>query len=292
MPLITSTVPVYKLQPDQTGNGQFRVYNFEGTFPDQSDLLLPHRKDHFLFVFVRHANTRQWVDMNPLYLKDNTIYFTGPSNMIVKEEFVQLWSTGVAFTKNFLLLSGNDTLSNLPVLQNPNDAHEILLDPSDIIFIEDILSKITSEYGQKADWQQSMLLSWLTVFLTYLSRLYLEQYPEKPSGEKILLKKYHAKIDECFHSYHEVSDYAGLLNMSPGYLSEVVKVQSGKPAIKHIHERLVLEARRLLLHTENSLKEIAFDLGFNEASYFNRFFKRETGLTPAAYRSEIRKMYH
>ncbi|HTN39338.1 MAG TPA: helix-turn-helix domain-containing protein, partial [Arachidicoccus sp.] len=61
---------------------------------------------------------------------------------------------------------------------------------------------------------------------------------------------------------------------------------------KHIHERLVLEARRLLFHTDNTLKEIAFDLGFAEASYFNRFFKRETGITPAAYRANIREMYH
>ncbi len=69
-------------------------------------------------------------------------------------------------------------------------------------------------------------------------------------------------------------------------------MQSGRPAIKHIHERLVLEARRLLFHTDNSLKEIGFDLGFSDASYFNRFFKRETGVTPAGYRSNIRKMYH
>jgi len=69
-----------------------------------------------------------------------------------------------------------------------------------------------------------------------------------------------------------------------------VKTQSGKPAIKHIHERQLLEAKRLLFHANNSLKEIAFDLGFSDASYFNRFFKRETGVTPAEYRADIRKM--
>ncbi|RYD96416.1 MAG: AraC family transcriptional regulator, partial [Sphingobacteriales bacterium] len=67
--------------------------------------------------------------------------------------------------------------------------------------------------------------------------------------------------------------------------------QSGKPAIKHIHDRLVLEARRLLFLTNDSLKEIAYGLGFSDASYFNRFFKRETGTTPADYRTAIRKMY-
>ena len=99
-------------------------------------------------------------------------------------------------------------------------------------------------------------------------------------------------INASFRELKEVGDYAAGLNISAGHLSEVVKVQSGKPAIKHIHERLILEAKRLLFHTNTPLKEIAYELGFSDASYFNRFFKRETDLTPAAYRSKIREMYH
>jgi AraC family transcriptional activator of pobA len=106
------------------------------------------------------------------------------------------------------------------------------------------------------------------------------------------LKNYQEKINESFREMKEVTDYASQLNISAGHLSEVVKLQSGKPAIKHIHERLVLEARRLLFHTNDSLKEIAYNLGFSDASYFNRFFKRETEVTPAEYRERIREMYH
>jgi len=72
----------------------------------------------------------------------------------------------------------------------------------------------------------------------------------------------------------------------------VVKEQSGKPAIVHIHERLILEAKRLLYHTDQSIKEIAFNLGFEEASYFNKFFKRLTQQTPLQYRGTIREIYH
>jgi AraC family transcriptional activator of pobA len=71
-----------------------------------------------------------------------------------------------------------------------------------------------------------------------------------------------------------------------------VKEQSGKSAIMHIHERIVLEAKRLVFHTNSSVKEIAFELGFEDASYFNRFFKRLTGITPVEYKNAIRKMYH
>jgi len=287
-------VPVYSLEPDEvTGNKYFRVYNYEGSLPGQSDLLVPHRKDHYLLVFVRRAGSRQWIDMTPYILKDNTIYFTGPNQIIVKEEFKQLWSTGIAFTREVLSLQENASLSKLPLIQNPQSGYELLLTEADINFVEDMLAKINVEYQHPSEWQQRMLAAYLTVLLTYLSRLYTEQFKDnKTSVDKLLLKKFQAKINECFRELREVGDYASLLHISAGHLSEVVKTQSGKPAIKHIHERLVLEARRLLFHTNNSLKEIAFDLGFSDASYFNRFFKRETGVTPAEYRANIRKMYH
>jgi AraC family transcriptional activator of pobA len=79
--------------------------------------------------------------------------------------------------------------------------------------------------------------------LTYLSRAYMEQFKDAGiSAEKLLLQQFHAKINECFRNLHEVGNYADLMNISSGHLSEVVKFQSGKLAIKHIHERLVLEA--------------------------------------------------
>ena len=86
--------------------------------------------------------------------------------------------------------------------------------------------------------------------------------------------------------------YAEMLNISAGHMGDVVKEQSGKPAIAHIHERVILEAKRLLFHTDYVIKEIAFHLGFEDASYFSRFFKRMTGHTPVDYRLNIRKMYH
>ena len=287
-------VPVYPLAPGEVaGNKYFRVYNYEGGFPNHGDLLVSHRKDHYLLVFIRRAGGRQWIDMTPYLLKDNTIYFTGPNQIIVKEEYRQLWSTGIAFTREFLSFQENASLSRLPLIQNPYGGHELLLTEADVDFVEDMLGRINAEYQNPSEWQQRMLTAYLTVLLTYLSRLYTGQFKDDTvSVDKLLLKKFQAKIDECFRELHEVGDYASLLHISAGHLSEVVKIQSGKPAIKHIHERLVLEARRLLFHTDHSLKEISFDLGFSDASYFNRFFKRETGVTPAEYRTSIRKMYH
>lgn len=287
------TVPIYTLEPDEfMKDGQFKVYHFEGDYPDRSELLIPHRKDHYLIVLLRNGGRRQWIDMNAFELQDNTVYFTNPQQVILKEELKQLWSTGVAFTKEFLSLHGNEALLKLPLIVNPYNGYELVLSETDIIFIEELLEKITAEYRQRGEWQQRMLSAYLTVLLTYLSRLYTEQYTgNELSTEQLLLKRFQAKIDEFHQQYHEVNDYASMLNISAGHLSDVVKGQSGKPAIKHIHDRLVMEARRLLFHTDQPLKDICFQLGFSDTSYFNRFFKRETGLTPATYRDQVRAMY-
>lgn len=296
MPIVnySQQLPVYELQPDAiSGNKHFRVYNFDGDLPNQSDLLIPHRKDHYLLVFIRRANSRQWIDTVPYLIKDQTIYFTGPNQVIVKEGFEQLWSTGIAFTREFLSFQENASLINLPLIQNPQNAHELSLTEPDVHFVEDMLSKINTEYLRPGEWQQRLLMAYLTALITYLSRLYTEQYQDSESStDKLLLKNFQERVDARYRELREVGDYASLLHISAGHLSEVVKTQSGRPAIKHIHERLILESRRLLFHTNSSLKEIAFDLGFAEASYFNRFFKRETGVTPAEYRANIRKMYH
>lgn len=290
MQATSTTLPVYSLEPDElTGSTDFKVYHFEGSMSNMSELLVPHRKDHYLLVFFRRGRARQWIDMQSYYAKENTLYFTSPNQVIVKEDIGELWSTGIAFTPKFLSYEQ----TKLPIIQNPHGGHELQIGEADVVVLEDLLQKIRLEARQPGEWQQRMLAAYLSLLLTFLSRLYTQQYTStEPSADKLLLQKFQEKIDACFLQHHEVTDYASMLHISAGHLSDLVKMQSGKPAIKHIHDRIVLEARRLLVHTDKSLKDISFDLGFSDASYFNRFFKRETGVTPAGYRLQIREMYH
>lgn len=286
-------VPIYPFERDDiTGSQLFTLLRSEGELTYEENLLLPHRKAYYLLVFVKHNRGRHWVDMTPYDRQDNTLYFSTPSQILVKEAPTPFWGTRLTFTSELLALQQHASLRELPLIQNPHNGHELLLTEADGAFVEEMLAKLEAEYQRPGEWQHRMLSAYLTVLLTYLSRLYTEQFTaDEPSADRRLLQAYQARVEECYRELHEVGAYAALLHISAGHLSEVVKAQSGRPAIKHVHERLVLEARRLLLHTQHSLKEIAFDLGFSDASYFNRFFKRETGATPAGYRATIRKMY-
>jgi AraC-like DNA-binding protein len=284
-------IPTYSLKPDQSGNQHFRVYNYNNAFPNRAEVLVPHKKDYFLMIFIRKGGSRFWIDQSSHLLKDNALYLINPGQVVVKEEMMKQSSTGIAFTYEFLTFGENASLGELPIIKNPAKGHEIVFNENDMIFIEDILAQINIAYENPDKWQRRMLGGYLTVLLTYLSKLYQQQFlVDDTPEEHALLNMFLKEVNVRFKYMHEVKEYAALMQISCNRLSESVKQQSGKAAIKHIHDRLIMEARRLLMHSDKTLKEIAYILGFSEVSYFSRFFKRETGTTPAVYRVNIREI--
>ena len=109
-----------------------------------------------------------------------------------------------------------------------------------------------------------------------------------------LLERFKTAIREQLSS-PEVADearsvqyYAGLLLVHPNYLNEVVKKSTGKPAIKHIHQQVIDEAKGLLVRTALPVKEIAYRLAFKEPAHFHTFFRKNTRQTPGEYRRYCR----
>lgn len=114
------------------------------------------------------------------------------------------------------------------------------------------------------------------------------------SGSVVLpdiVERFRKLIDEHYGSLHQVKEYARLLGVSPNYLNVLVQKTLGQSALDIINARLILEVKRLLLRTDDSISEIAFRMGFNELSYFSRFFKRYTGQTPHTFRITMNEMY-
>jgi AraC family transcriptional activator of pobA len=289
-------IPIYTMMQSTTaGNGMIEVREADtpcGYLKLDPAFLIPHRKDYYLFVLVKSGSSRHWIDFMPYTTKPGSFYFTVPQQVHLKEHTGPMEGLMASFTDEFLQLEENRILKQLPIIQNPAAAHELLLSEKDMVFVEDTMRKMLDEFNQDGSWRNQMLTSWLRVLVIYLSRLYTQQFNETCFTQNYcLLKSFQELIGEHYATQHDVATYAEKLNISPGHLTEVIKQQSGKTAINHIHERLIVEAKRSLLHTEQSVKQIADELGFEDAAYFNRFFKRITGATPINYRMQIREMY-
>ena len=298
MPVLTApekyTIPSYPLVTiDGHKPTMIEVHEANGRDVIIEDaFLLPHRKDYHFFAFIEEGNSRHWIDFMPYTVKPGHFYFTVPQQVHLKEESKPVKGYIAGFTNEFLSLEENYMLRRLPIIQNPAGAHELKLNPGDIIYIKDVMSKMADEFKNGGSWQNQMLTSWLQVLVIYLSRLYNEQFGEHCITKNYcLLRSFQELIGQHHAQLHDVAAYAGFLNITPGYLNDVVKQQSGKTAISHIHNRLLVEAKRKLLHTDLSVKQVADELGFEDAAYFNRFFKRLTDATPIAFRQQIREMY-
>ena len=288
-------IPHYSLaESSESGSTQFEVRETTaGAGHSKPILFLPHRKDYYFFFLSKKGHSRHWIDFVSYEVRPGAMYFTMPSQVHLKERLEPVEGILVAFTEEFLL-PDHSLLKELPVLQNPDDRHAMSLTPEEIAFLDDLMQQMLQEYRQKQGWQKSMLQSYLHIFLVYLSRLYSRQFAASPTttNGRQLVKRMKGLLETEYARLHQVSDYAQLLNVSPGHLNDTVKDHTGKSAIAIIHERIMLEAKRALFHADLSVKEIGSQLGFDDAAYFNRFFKRMAGETPLKFRSAIREMYH
>lgn len=169
------------------------------------------------------------------------------------------------------------------------------LSPKEEQTILELHDKIEAEYRNNPDeYSREIILSHLSTILKYAQRYYKRQFIEREqiTGKMVsrfndILKKYINNDDLKDQGLPNVADLASQLNVSPRYLSDLLKQETGKTAIELIHIYLISEAKNRLRLGEKGVSEIAYELGFENASYFARLFKKQTGMKPI----EFRKMH-
>jgi AraC-like DNA-binding protein len=151
------------------------------------------------------------------------------------------------------------------------------------------------EYHDNPDeFSKSIILSHLDSILKYAQRFYKRQFIDR----KPLTGKTITKFNEYLNEYFEkgivaekglptVNYMASNLFLSPKYLSDLLKQETGKTALELIHLHLISKAKNLLVEGEQSISEIAYHLGFENPPYFSRLFKKETGMSPKEYKGSL-----
>jgi AraC family transcriptional regulator, transcriptional activator of pobA len=290
------TIPHYSLeQTSENGNNLFEIREFFGVrIRHRTELFLPHRKDYYFFFLVKSGSNQHWIDFVNYEVRPGHLYFTLPHQVHLKEKNAPVDGILLAFTEEFLITEEQKAWKQLPILQNPDDRHEMKVSESEIAFLDNLFIQMLAEYTQQEDWQKGMLQSYLRIFLVYISRIYTRQFNANPftADSQSLVKRMKDLVNEKYDALHQVSDYAQLLNVTPGHLNDTIREQTGRTATTLIQERIILEAKRALFHGDLSVKEIGYTLGFDDPAYFNRFFKRLTGETPRNFRADIREKYH
>lgn len=153
--------------------------------------------------------------------------------------------------------------------------------------LESILHLFISEFHTRDTIQKEMLLVLLKRLIIDITRIAQISYIPDTSlrGEKLdLFRQFNLLVEGNFRTEHSVNFYARQLNKSPKTLSNLFPLYNQKTPLQIIQDRIIIEARRLLAYTDKPIKEITYELGFEDPAYFSNFFKRNTSLSPAEFR--------
>jgi AraC-like DNA-binding protein len=133
-----------------------------------------------------------------------------------------------------------------------------------------------------------MLQSYLKQFIIHAVRVRKERHIVKDDVESKLFKDFSTLVEFNFTKLHSVTDYANRLGLSPKSLTKHFQKIGTQTPSDFIKNRIILEAKRKLIYTDFSVKEIAFDLGFNDPAYFSRFFTKATEMSPLQFKKVLK----
>jgi AraC family transcriptional activator of pobA len=152
-----------------------------------------------------------------------------------------------------------------------------------------IFNKIDKECSHIDKHTQEIILTQIELLLNYSNRFYERQFITRRNNNSALLAKFEQLVDEYFnsdvHGLLTVQYIADKMNLSPNYLSDLLRIHTGQNTQQHIHEKLIGKAKERLSTTSLSISEIAYALGFEHAQSFSTLFKKKTNLSPLEFRA-------
>jgi len=166
--------------------------------------------------------------------------------------------------------------------------------PKEEATVWDLYRKIEIEYNNNQDeYSREIILANIDTLLKYSQRFYKRQFINRAELSGKTVSRFISEMDEYVSNgfltskgLPSVQYMAEKLNISPGYLTDVLKQESGKTALEHIHIYLISEAKNQLVSENKTVSEIAYALGFDNLSYFSRLFKKEVGTTPILFKKQ------
>lgn len=290
----TRIIPTYSLGRGDKLGTPFRAVALTPRKEGGYDYSRPHRHAYYEIFFFESGGGEHDIDFNTFRIESPSLHFVSPGQVHEVRRDADSYGCVLLFTAEFyyLHLANKDLLYDLPFLNNNHLRPILNLSPEEAADVRALTGGMRQEYESAHPYGEEMIRSLLNLLLLKARRMFegRQPEPEVESGESRLVRDLRMMVDRNFHAMHAVSAYANALHVTPGHLNDVTKQVTGKTVSALIQERIVLEAKRMLVHSEQSIKEIAYALGFDDPSYFTRFFRERAGTSPGTFREENRSV--
>jgi len=251
-------------------------------------LTTPHRTGFYHILWFQKGTATHIVDFNPVKIKPNTILFLNKDIVQGFDRSGNFDGKAVLFIDNFFCKTEQDTkfLRSTVLFNDLFSVSQIQISKASII--SDIFRQMETELkNTKDNYQSDILRNLLHNLLLHSDREKRKQSfrQVKKSADLDYVLLFKDLLDEHFKNQKHVSSYAGMLRFTEKRLNQATSKVLGKSPKELIDERVMLEAKRLLAYTNESVKEIGFELGFDEPTNFIKYFRKHHHSTPVEFRA-------
>ncbi len=271
----------------ENDNPVFNLFKFEeNCFHGQIQ-----RNNFFSLIWVKEGYGKVRAGFSEFDFEENSLFAFEPFQPFLFSAEGPIKGIVINFNSQFIFATQHEKEKTFREVLYNNIARAplIRIDVNSIIRFKVLCENIESEMQNPSLAQREILVSYLKIFLINVSRLRMEQQPQnidatKDNKEHYMLQKLKDAIDENFRAKHSPNDYAAMLYVSTKTLAKISKSYFNRTLSDIINERIIIEAKSELFLTNKAIKEIAYELGYEDEYYFSRFFKVNTKVSPKKFR--------
>ncbi len=274
----------------QNGNLAFKLFSFE----DDSYFDHVQRNNYYSLIWVTNGTGKVKADFSEYDFEKDSLFAFSPYQPFMLSANENLKGIALQFHPDFFCIHMHqkEVACNGVLFNNIYQPPFTFLDGTSSRTLKMLMEQMKTEMQNPALAQYELLVSYLKIFLITASRLKTEQQPQALLSitglkEPFVLQNLKDAIEKDFKTKHSPSDYAKSLNISAKALAKITKTHFNKTLTELISERIIIEAKRELYLTNKAIKEIAWELGYDDEYYFSRFFKTNVDISPQMYRDTV-----
>jgi AraC-like DNA-binding protein len=248
----------------------------------------PHRHDFYAAVLFTRGKGIHEIDFQKYDVSEGSLFFLSPGQIHSWELSEDIDGYIFFCSQEFYEMHYvNQKLRNFPFFGSVSFPRKLQLDIDELEKINRLFQELGEEFHSQNLMKEGLSLSLMSQIFINAVRLFSKDHDIHASSASLsYFKHYHDfenLIEQYFSSQKSISYYASLLGITPKHLNRITQSVVQKTATDIITERVVLEAKRMLMYLDESLVEIAFRLGYEEYSYFVRVFRKSSGMTPTQF---------
>jgi AraC-like DNA-binding protein len=249
----------------------------------------PHKHKFYEFLLFEKGEGVHVIDDKEYPLRDKSIHFISPNH--VHQLKISKETSGIVcmFKEELFYINNEDKkfLNEVELFSDWNESPVLDIPDENFIELKNSMQQLLEEYDNAQAHRNNVMYMLLKIFLIKASRLSNKQNRINKNSKSLFMERFLLLVEENHNQNKPIQYYADQLNITAIYLNRIIKENYGKSASDFISDRVILEAKRVLKYSQKTIKEIAFELGFDDPSYFSRFFKKRTNSTPVEYRQQV-----